>query len=242
MAARFRVLACDYDHTLAHRGRVAPLTVAALRRLAAAGVRPVLVTGRRLDDLRTVCRALHVFVLVVAENGAVLYDPAADAVEDLAPPPPAAFLAALDAACVPFAAGRVVVASVRPHERAIRATIHRQRLPLRVVFNREAVMVLPTGVGKETGLRAALRRLGVPPQATIGVGDAENDIGLLALAGLGVAVANAVPAVAARADVVTRAANGAGVRELIGRLLRGALVPRRRGRRKARGTSRARGV
>ena len=49
----------------------------------------------------------------------------------------------------------------------------------------------------------------------MGVGDAENDDAFLARTGFAVAVANAVPALAARADLVTTVPDGAGVRELI---------------------------
>src|SRR5207249_81410 len=89
------------------------------------------------------------------------------------------------------------------------------------VFNKESVMVLPSGVSKESGLRQALGRLGVSRHNTVGVGDAENDFAFLHGTGFAVAVANAVPAVADAADLVTQAPNGAGVRELIdGPLLR----------------------
>ena len=49
----------------------------------------------------------------------------------------------------------------------------------------------------------------------VGIGDAENDEAFLALCGLGVAVANALDSLKARADQVTRGENGAGVREVI---------------------------
>jgi HAD superfamily hydrolase (TIGR01484 family) len=44
--------AFDYDGTLAHDGRVAEATVDALRRLKAAGVRLLLLSGRELPDLQ----------------------------------------------------------------------------------------------------------------------------------------------------------------------------------------------
>jgi hypothetical protein len=53
----------------------------------------------------------------------------------------------------------------------------------------------------------------------VGVGDAENDHAFLALCECAVAVANALPAVADRADLVTRGRDGAGVAELIDRLI-----------------------
>ena len=48
---RFRVLAADYDGTVASEGVLAPETVDSLRRLRESGRRAVLVTGRVLDEL-----------------------------------------------------------------------------------------------------------------------------------------------------------------------------------------------
>ena len=80
-------------------------------------------------------------------------------------------------------------------------------------------MVLPSGVDKASGLRIALEELRISAHNTVGVGDAENDQAFLALCGYSVAVANALPGVKQRADYVTRADHGAGVVELIDRLL-----------------------
>jgi len=118
-----------------------------------------------------------------------------------------------------------------PHVHAVVAAIERLALPLDIIFNRESVMVLPRGVSKGSGLQAALDRLGEDARHAVAVGDAENDNMFLRRAGLGVAVANALPGLAAVADLVTSAPNGAGVRELIDRLLRddlAAVQPRAR--------------
>ena len=61
----------------------------------------------------------------------------------------------------------------------------------------------------------ACERLKASGREVIGVGDAENDFDLLAACGCGVAVANALPALAQRADMVTRSPGGHGVLELI---------------------------
>ena len=60
-------------------------------------------------------------------------------------------------------------------------TIRELGLELQVIFNKGAVMVLPTGVNKATGLAAALDELGLSPHNVVGVGDAENDHAFLAL-------------------------------------------------------------
>jgi hydroxymethylpyrimidine pyrophosphatase-like HAD family hydrolase len=84
-------------------------------------------------------------------------------------------------------------------------------------------MALPSNVTKLTGLVPALADLGVLPEQTIGVGDAENDQVFLRACGLSVAVANALPAVQEMADIVTKQPRGAGVSELIERWESGEL-------------------
>lgn len=74
---------------------------------------------------------------------------------------------------------------------------------------------------KASGLEAALLALGETSDEVIAVGDAENDIVLLAAAACGVAVENALPSVKASADVVTRGARGAGIVEVVEWLLAG---------------------
>src|SRR5690606_41286043 len=69
------------------------------------------------------------------------------------------------------------------------------------------------------GLVAALAEMRLSPHNCVGVGDAENDHAFLTLCECAVAVANAVPAVKERADLVTKADHGAGVIELIEQLV-----------------------
>jgi hydroxymethylpyrimidine pyrophosphatase-like HAD family hydrolase len=212
-------LATDYDGTIAHDGRVDASTLEALRRLRAAGRRLVLVTGRELDDLFATFDHCGWFDRIVAENGALLYDPATKASQLLAPPPPPALLAALAAKGVPFSVGRSIVAMVKPHEHAVLDAIRDLGLEWHVIFNKSSVMALPSGVTKATGLAPALRELGIAADQTVGVGDAENDHAFLRMCGFAVAVANALPALKNAADLVTIGARGAGVAELIDRML-----------------------
>jgi len=92
-------------------------------------------------------------------------------------------------------------------------------LELQVIFNKGAVMILPSGTNKATGLEAALLELGLSPHNCVGVGDAENDHAFIRLCECGVAVANALPLVQERADWVTPSRNGQGCVELIDKLI-----------------------
>lgn len=217
---RYHVLATDYDGTLASDGRVADETIAALEDVLATGRKLVLVTGRELDDLASVFPALSLFERVVAENGALLYRPATKERRRLADPPPPAFVAALrKRAVAPLATGEVVVATREPHETAVLETIRELGLELTVIFNKGAVMALPAGVNKATGLAAALEELKISPHNVVGVGDAENDHSFLELCERSAAVAGALPALRDAADIVLAADGGPGVSELARRLV-----------------------
>lgn len=224
---RYLTLCTDYDGTLATDGRVLPETVSALERLRASGRRIVLVTGRELDELQEVCPHLDLFDYVVAENGALLYRPSTHEETPLAPRPPDSFVAALEARGVgPISVGRVIVATWEPHETTVLATIRDLGLELQVIFNKGAVMILPAGVNKATGLAHALEKMQLSPRNAVGIGDAENDHALLAYCECSAAVANALPTLKDAADIVTTADHGAGVVELIEELLRDDLAAR----------------
>ena len=222
---RYYALICDYDGTLATGGRVDDATVVALERLRDARRKRVLVTGRQLPDLLEVFPRLELFDAVVAENGAVLYRPADRSERILTEPPPEAFVAELTRRGVsPLSVGRAIVATWEPQEAVVLETIRELGLELQVIFNKGAVMVLPSGVNKASGLDAALAELALSRHNVVGIGDAENDHAFLARCECAVAVANALDALKERADLVTLGARGAGVVELVDRLLESDLA------------------
>ena len=92
-------------------------------------------------------------------------------------------------------------------------------LEFQIIFNKGAIMVLPSGVNKATGLTAALNNLGVAAEKVVGIGDAENDHSFLSICGCSVAVSNAIPMLKEQVDLVTVGDHGAGAGELIERLL-----------------------
>src|SRR5688572_30399261 len=217
---RYHLLATDYDGTIATDGTVAAATVAALNDVLATGRRLVLVTGRELDDLMGVFPDLSIFERVVAENGALLYRPATKERRRLAEPPPPALLAALrQRGVAPLSSGEVIVSTREPHEMTVLETIRELGLELQVIFNKGAVMILPAGVNKATGLTAALEELKISPHNVVGVGDAENDHSFLKLCERSAAVGGALPAIRDTADLVLRGDAGAGVCELAAELV-----------------------
>ncbi len=216
----YLALACDYDGTLAKDGVVSPQTIDALERVGASGRKLILITGRLLEDLQMAFPRLDLFTYVVAENGALLYNPADSTEKLLGEAPPRQFIQALrERGITPLVAGRVIVASLHPHEKTIVDVIAKLGLELQVIFNKGAVMVLPTGMNKATGLVAALQELKFSAHNVVGIGDAENDHSFLSLCECSVAVANAIPSLKEQADYTTKAENGDGVIELIEQLL-----------------------
>jgi hydroxymethylpyrimidine pyrophosphatase-like HAD family hydrolase len=219
MSAAVQAIALDYDGTLTETDRPATDALEAVRETRRRGQAVVLVTGRILAELRAVFPAVEgEFDAIVAENGAVLAD--ADGIRDLARPVDPALAQALTHRDVPVRQGRVLLACDTEHLGAVFEEIARLDLDGQVVRNRAAMMVLPGGVTKGTGLQQALGNLGISRHSTLAVGDAENDHALLEVCELGVAVANAVDALKRRADLVLPTADGAGVAAL----LRGPVV------------------
>ena len=217
----FLALAADYDGTIAHDGVVDDQTIHALKEFKASGRRLILVTGRELPDLKRVFPELGIFDRVVAENGALIYDPASEQERSLAAPPPAAFIEKLkERKIAPLSIGRTIVATWQPHEAAVLEIIRDLGLELNIIFNKGAVMVLPPGINKSAGLEAALAELELSGHNVVGVGDAENDHAFLQSCGCAAAVANALPMLKASADIVLSGERGGGVVELLDRVRR----------------------
>ncbi len=220
----FRVLACDYDGTLASEDRIGPEALAALERARDAGLRLVLVTGRTFFELTRVCERLDLFHAVVAENGAVIYVPRAGMIRDQAPPPPPRLLAELDRRGIPYQVGRVIVGVSRADEGPVREALRATAVSLELAYNRGAMMLLPAGVSKGAGVQQVVRAFGLSPHDVLALGDAENDLELFEACGWAGCPASAVPAVRSRADWVFPGQNGTAIAAAIsGPVLGGGL-------------------
>lgn len=71
--------------------------------------------------------------------------------------------------------------------------------------------VFPLGGGKDRGICAICKALGIAPEETIAFGDGENDISMLEYAGIGVAMGNAGETVKLHADFVTQTVDDDGI-------------------------------
>jgi len=219
MQSPFLGLATDFDETIALDSTVDGATLDVLAALKRSGRHLILVTGRELPDLRRVFPACRLFDRIVAENGAVVFDPATGRERVLGAPPPAALVGRLkDRKVAPLSVGRSVVATRMPNLTVLLEAIRDLGLDLRIVFNKGGVMVLPAGIDKATGLRSVAGELGLPLGAVVGVGDAENDRALLGACGCSAAVANALTGLKETASIVLDGCAGEGVIELVGRI------------------------
>ncbi|MFQ3661352.1 MAG: HAD hydrolase family protein [Chloroflexaceae bacterium] len=220
-------LACDLDGTLAEHGQVAPETWGLLQRLKGVNWTLILVTGRTLKTFAPHGPFAEVFDAIVAEDGAVVYFPHRDIVTlpfgRLNP----ALIERLSVTGIPLERGLAIVATHTPHDLVVLQVLRDVAGGATVEYNRGAVMVLPPGATKGTGLRYALRELGCSPRSVIACGDAENDRSMFECVELAVAVNNATEDVRALADMVLTEPDGAGVRALGEGLLRRQLPPYR---------------
>jgi Cof subfamily protein (haloacid dehalogenase superfamily) len=79
----------------------------------------------------------------------------------------------------------------------------------------EFIEVLPPGASKGRGVKLLLDDLGIAPHEMLAIGDGENDVEMLQMAGIAVAMGNGRTAVKTIADFVTADNNHSGVAEAI---------------------------
>ena len=218
---RYQIVALDYDGTIAHHGKVTEETVEALRQLKASKRKIILVTGRELDELKTLFPEHTLFDRIVAENGALIYNPATLEERQLGEKPPESFIQDLKRHNIsPLSIGRVIVATWEPHQHKVLEAIKRSGIERQVIFNKGAVMVLPAGINKAKGLSSVLEELNFSIHNVVAIGDAENDSAMLQAAECAVVVKNALPALKETVDWVTNADHGDGVIEMANQLIK----------------------
>ena len=205
-----RVFAFDFDGTLAENGLIAPPLRAALARLREANDVLFLVTGRRFDT-RFVNALKGDFAGMVLENGAVLYLAASDEVYLPFGVTEPRLVQALTAAGVPLDQGRASVSTRAPYADPAWRVLSQLGRSAAVCYNKGALSILPAGASTGTGLQRLLELAGYSPRNLVAFGDGENNIALLQLAEVGVAVADAEPALKDSADIVMAQPGPAGV-------------------------------
>lgn len=79
--------------------------------------------------------------------------------------------------------------------------------------------IVATGCSKATGVEKLIQYMGYTSDEVMAIGDHTNDIEVLQMVGLGVAVANAVPELCAVADYITEGERSSGVIEAINKFI-----------------------
>jgi hydroxymethylpyrimidine pyrophosphatase-like HAD family hydrolase len=231
---RYVVLAAGFDGTLARDGRCDERCIDALREISATGRKLVLVTGRELRRLLEIFPEARLFDYIVAENGAVLHRTATRQSEILGQAPPEILLQELRRRHVtPLAVGSSIISTKAVYLDTVREALRKLKLHMdyELTTNDDSLLILPPGIDKASGMNEALRELGVSRHNLVAIGNAENDLPLLASAEHAVVVSNAAESVKRAADRVTRGEYCDGFLELARDLIATDLassVPRRR--------------
>ncbi len=205
-----RVLAFDYDGTLAEHGVVSAELQFALTQLAHADYSLFLVTGRQYDTV-DLGKLADLFTGIVWENGAVLTMRGLDDVFMPFGQVDPHLVRALEQAGVPLEYGLAIVSSWSQHEKTIWHVLGDCGSDAAIVHNKGAIMISPPGAAKGSGLTRMLELTGYSPRNLVAFGDGENDLSLLNLAETGIAVADAVVGLRNVADIVTELPGAAGV-------------------------------
>jgi len=211
----FKMLATDYDGTIATRGRIPDNVEKDLLEVKQAGLLIAIVTGRGFDDLLRVCPQINIFDLIIAENGAIIYFPSQDKIEPLANKPPIEFITQLMQNNIPFHQHRIETIVRRRFAEKASALIEKFQFPLHIIPHQDYALILPIGINKAKGLEKALSHLNITNNQVIAVGDAENDLDFFDYCGFKVAVGNAQAEIKAKANWVAKKVEGEGMIEFI---------------------------
>jgi phosphoglycolate phosphatase (TIGR01487 family) len=215
MIGNIEAIASDYDRTLTDESLIlSEKAVASLKSARKDGIKVFLVSGRKLPFLKGVNKNRDFVDIIIAENGAVVYDPG-DGTKILLGNGLDELKAAFSDADFPVDVEEAIVATTIDHLEEVREIIERNDLSVDIELNRNDVMVMPAGVNKCTGVMKAAEICGIDRQRLACIGDAENDLKLFAAAGTRVAVANAVQRLKDEADIVCSAPYGDGVSEFV---------------------------
>jgi hydroxymethylpyrimidine pyrophosphatase-like HAD family hydrolase len=216
---RYHALITDYDGTLTCDEKMSATTLSALYRIKYGGRKLILATGRRLEEIKSCIPEYQLFDRIVAENGALIFSPDTAEIHVLGEQPPIAFIEYLQQKGVPLSLGQIIIGAWEPHQNLILEAIKLFGLEHQVIFNKGAVMILPPGVNKASGVQHALKSLNLSYHNAVVVGDAENDCSMFMAVECAVAVQNALAHVKDIADWITELPAGQGVGHLISRLV-----------------------
>jgi len=222
-----KALVTDVDGTITdRRRRINTGAIEAIRTLVDAGIEVVLASGNTVCFMDGLCKMVGTDGTIIGENGGVFRRTFGGTLQ--IPGDQKACLAAFETLADHFArkgtelelfgaqyrfADVAFARNIDPEE--ARAVIRDHHHPVRVLDTGFAIHLQALGVNKGTALRELAGDMGIRPSEMMAVGDSENDIEMLEVAGIGVAVRNAPAPTQAAADWVTEAAYGDGFVEAV---------------------------
>ena len=209
-----RILAFNFDGTLAKDGHVPLPLQKALQQAAAAGYGLFLVTGRRFGHAELGSLEDR-FSGIVWENGAVLHHTKTDEVYLPFGHLDRRLVKALGSAGVPLEQGQAIVSTSEVYDETVWQVLSDSGVDAVVTHDREMTRILPPGAAKGAGLERLLGLCGLSPRNLVSFGDGEGDLSLLLVGEMSVAVADAVPSLKEIADLVTSQPGPAGVLEAL---------------------------
>jgi hydroxymethylpyrimidine pyrophosphatase-like HAD family hydrolase len=213
-----RVLAFDFDGTIAEEGLVPNEIIEVFRQAYSQTHALFLVTGR-LYRQANIERILPYLTGIVWENGAVLEHLPSKRVSLPFGTLPKLMVKDLEQTGIEMLTGMAIAATWAQHESLVKRISDQHNYLPSLDWNKMALMILPTGANKGSGLTRLLDQCQFSTKPLMAFGDGENDHSLLAMAETAVAVQDAVPSLQKIAHVVAKNPGPSGVVEILQRLL-----------------------
>jgi phosphoglycolate phosphatase (TIGR01487 family) len=210
----------DYDRTLTDNFlEISKEGIESLKLARKHGLKIILVSGRVTDFMMKLNKKYDIADVLVAENGAVLFFQKENK-KILTSNNDLNLRTLLHNTDFPMEFGEVIASTKVEYEKKLLKTIDIKKINIRLIRNVDSIMLLPPNVDKGTGILKALEILGIDKKNLAVIGDGENDMEMFSVAGVKVAVANAVKILKRNADIVCKNPYGEGVSEFIGTILK----------------------
>lgn len=218
-----KAVALDVDGTITDkRRRLCPSALESIKNAESSGVPVIIVTGNILAFSRFLSMLLGTTGGLVAENGGVIqFDEGETVLGDLEK-----CLKAYDFLKTIYPVKKVEYSLERVSEIALYRNISSKLIKnalkdydVEIYDSGFAVHITDPKVNKGSSLIKLLQNRGISGEEVLAVGDSENDLDFLKVAGIKVAVANADPELKDLADYVTEKPYGDGVKEALERFL-----------------------
>jgi len=222
-----KALVTDVDGTITdRRRRINTAAVEAVRTLVDAEIEVVLASGNTVCFMDGLCKMVGTDGTIIGENGGVYRRGFSGTLR--IPGDQKTCLSAFEILADYFARKGIELelfgAQYRFADVAFarnidadeaRMVIRDRHLPVRVLDTGFAIHIQALGVNKGTAMRELAGEMGLRPAEMLAIGDSENDIEMLEVAGIGVAVANAPALTRTAADWVAGGTYGDGFVEAV---------------------------